>query len=111
MEILIRRQILWKLPSELHRHLPAGSPVNFARDIAGLIASQKDKDWGELGRLSGSPEYRLRAELFHLLFRHRGGNRGVQTGPGATALTRTPFFIARLASDRVKLTIAALVDA
>src|SRR3982074_662028 len=36
------------------------------------------------------------------------GISGVQTGPGATALTRTPCSIARLASDRVKLTMAAL---
>src|SRR5260221_11925528 len=39
------------------------------------------------------------------------GISGVQTVPGATALTRTPCLIARLASDRVKLTMAALVDA
>src|SRR6516225_8637094 len=39
------------------------------------------------------------------------GISGVQTGPGATALTRTPRLIARLASERVKLTMAALVDA
>ena len=98
-------------PVLLHRHLTSSSTIHFARDIAGLITGQEDKDGSELGRLSGSPEYRLRAELFHLLFGHRRGNKGVQTGPGATALTRTPCLIARLASDRVKLTIAALVEA
>ena len=39
------------------------------------------------------------------------GMSGVQTGPGATALTRTPCLIARPASERVKLTMAALVEA
>src|ERR1700730_4511472 len=59
----------------LHRHLTAGRAVNFARDIAGLVAGQEDKNRSELGRLSGSPEYRLGAELFFLLFWQRGGNK------------------------------------
>ena len=84
------------------RHLTSGSSVNFARDIAGLIAGQEDEDRGKLGRLSRSSEHSLRAELFHLLFGHSGGISGVQTGPGTT-LTRTPCLIARLASDRMKL--------
>src|SRR5258708_2796487 len=60
----------------LHGHLTTGGPVGFARDIAGLIASHEDKNGSELGRLSGSSEHRLGAELFHLLFGHRGGNKG-----------------------------------
>jgi hypothetical protein len=62
--------------------LTSGGAVNFARYIAGLIAGQEDKDGSELGRLSRSPEHSLRAELFHLLFGHSGGNKGGLDGTG-----------------------------
>ncbi len=42
-----------------------------------------------------------------------GGNvegiKGVQIGPGATALTRMPFSTSAFASERVKATMAPLV--
>jgi len=39
------------------------------------------------------------------------GINGVQTGPGATPFTLTPWLMASEANDRVKLAIAALVAA
>src|SRR5258707_10193407 len=59
----------------LQRHLTSGGAVNLTRDITGLIAGQEDEDRGELGRLSGSSEHSLGAELFHLLFGHSGWNK------------------------------------
>src|SRR5258705_1715356 len=64
----------------LQRHLTSGGAVNFPGDIAGLMAGQEDEDRGELGRLSGSSEHSLRAELFDLLFGHSRGNKGSPHG-------------------------------
>jgi hypothetical protein len=57
---VVPQALLEKHLRVLHRHLTSDGFVDFARDIAG----QADEDWGELGRLSGSSEHSLRAELF-----------------------------------------------
>jgi hypothetical protein len=95
----------------LHRHLATSDAIYFSSNVAGVITCEENEDLGDLGGVSGSPEDSLRAELFHLFLGHSRGNKRCPDGTGATALTRTPCLIARLASDRVKLTMAALVEA
>jgi len=76
----------------LHRHLTAGRAVNFTRDIAGLVAGQEYKNRSEFGRLSGSPEHRLGAELFYLLFWHRGRNKGSPDRAGSYGVDSHALF-------------------
>ena len=82
---------------------------------------------GHVGRVLAGQEHEARRDLVGLarpLQRRVGadarrpssaskeaGISGVQIGPGATALTRMPFSASACDSERVKATIAPLVEA
>ena len=91
------------------RHLAACRAIDFAGNVGGLILARKTRL--ERVRQAGPRVERVCTELFYLLLGHSGGDKGVQTGRRATALTRTPRLMARPASERVKLAMAALVEA
>src|SRR5688572_22255802 len=96
---------------QLVRHLAAGHAVHLASHEPGFVRRQKDEDRCNFHWLRRSLERRLPAEATHWSGGRVAGMSGVQTGPGATALTRIPCSIASFDSAFVKLTIAALVGA
>ena len=83
---------------------------DLARDKAAVSGSQQHVSRGYFAGLTRTLEQHVLSKGTHF-FRFKGGGSGVQMGPGATPLTRI-FRLARgWASERVKATMAPLVEA
>ncbi len=98
-------------PFSLEGCLAARRSVDLACDVTGFVGTQEDKDGCDFDWLCGSFEGRVFAEVLTFSAGIVAGISGVHTGPGATALTRTPCFMPSCDSVLVRLTIAAFVAA
>jgi hypothetical protein len=92
-------------------HLASVGMEDLARDIGGVLKSQEDITGCNLFRLAWPLERHILAKSFHVLF---GESRWNQRGPDRTRsdppFTLIPFLASERESERVKDTIAPLVE-